>query len=642
MKEKEYRMKKSLIATRRRRFAALVSDWEKREENYECETTLATRRTGYSVNVVLTWVKVIRCACAFFVSRSDFYHLYIREGAFGILTVLPHVYWSVDQSNVYLMLKESNPVPMAPMQEPMQHDNTNEHNRRPNRITGRQIRTVLVSSTGFFMDAYDIFVINLVVPMLGYIYYMDNKNTVPSNIQGVIKGITNVGNLFGQLIFGFLGDSKGRKSIYGIELLIIIVATIGSAMAGSAATGVGTLGFLGVWRFFLGIGIGGDYPMSATVSSEWSNAGRRGQMLALTFSMQGWGQFCGALFDIILLAIFKGAVEANQINLDYVWRILLALGIVPAVCTIYSRFNLPESARFAKQVLKDSELTEVGNAYALGVNSQLSSRLTNTESVNLPEKPAEERHHTRDFLTYFSQWHTLKVLIGTCSTWFLLDIAFYGLSLNQSIVLSAIGFAPDAATTSPWETLWKQAIGNLIITLLGSIPGYYVTVFTVEHLGRKTIQIIGFTMETILFIIVAAAFYPLKERSVAAFVIMFVLIQFFFQFGANATTFIIPAEVFPTRFRATAHGLSAACGKAGAILAAFAFNVLVNKGGKNAFLPQTLGIFAAIQFLGLLATIFLIPESKGRDLDYFEDNEDQWRKKNQANSTATNAVTTNF
>ena len=537
------------------------------------------------------------------------------------------------------MLNETNRISAVSTLEPMQQHDANQQDRPPRKITGRQIRTVLVSSTGFFMDAYDIFVINLVVPMLGYIYYMDNSNTVPSNVQGILKGITNVGNLFGQLIFGCLGDSKGRKSIYGIELLMIIVATIGSAMAGSAATGVGALGFLGFWRFLLGIGIGGDYPMSATVSSEWSSAGRRGQMLALTFSMQGWGQFFGALFDIILLAIFHGAIEANQLNLDYVWRILLALGIVPAVCTLYSRFHLPESPRYAKQVLKDPELAAIGNAFALGVNPQVSPGVVPTESVIQSKKPTDDRHHTRDFLTYFSQWHNLKVLIGTCSTWFLLDIAFYGLSLNQSIVLSAIGFAPDATKTSPWETLWKQGIGNLIITLLGSLPvnfRYYVTVFTVEHLGRKTIQIIGFTMETILFVIVATAYYPLKEHSVAAFVVMFVLIQFFFQFGANATTFIIPAEVFPTRFRATAHGISAACGKAGAILAAFGFNVLVDNGGKNAFLPQTLGIFAAIQFVGLLATVFLIPESKGRDLDHFEDNEANWRKEHRGNTTVVN------
>jgi MFS family permease len=371
----------------------------------------------------------------------------------------------------------------------------------------------------------------------------------------------------------------------------------------------------------LGIGIGGDYPMSATVASEWSSEGRRGQMLALTFSMQGWGQFFAALFDIILLAIFKKPIEAAQINIDYVWRILIALGIIPAVCTIYSRFHLPESARYAEQVLKDAELAAKGKAYALGKDSPDLSAHASSDSILHGDDKAKNRKHLKEFCSYFSHWCNFKVLLGTCSTWFLLDIAFYGLSLNQSVVLSAIGFAPDSATTPPWETLWKQAIGNLIITLLGSIPGYYVTVFTVEHLGRKKIQMIGFTMEIILFTIVAAAFHPLKERAEAAFVVLFVLIQFFFQFGANATTFIIPAEVFPTRFRATAHGLSAACGKAGAILAAFAFNVLVNHNGPNAFLPQTLGIFAAIQFVGLIATIFLIPESKGKNLDDFENNE---------------------
>ncbi|CAM4796488.1 unnamed protein product [Rotaria magnacalcarata] len=523
------------------------------------------------------------------------------------------------------MLNEGIPISLESLEEAVVENRSGRHDQSSSKITRRQIRTILVSSTGFFMDAYDIFVINLAVPMLGYVYYMNQNNMVPSNIQGIIKGITNVGNLIGQLVFGFLGDSKGRKSIYGIELLIIIVATIGSAMAGSAATGVGTLGFLGFWRFLLGIGIGGDYPMSATVSSEWSSAGRRGQMLALTFSMQGWGQFFGALFAVILLAIFKGPIEANQINIDYVWRILLALGILPAACTLYSRFHLPESPRYAERVLKDQELTEISKAYALGVNPESSTNRVPYEPVIQPAKRSDSRHHFRDFRIYFSKWRNLKVLIGTCSTWFLLDIAFYGLTLNQSIVISAIGFAPDTSTTSPWETLWKQALGNLIISLLGSIPGYYVTVFTVERLGRKTIQIIGFVMETILFIIVAAAFYPLKDRSTGAFIFMFVLIQFFFQFGANATTFIIPAEVFPTRFRATAHGMSAACGKSGAILAAFGFNVLVNLGGKNAFLPQTLGIFAAIQFVGLLATIFLLPESKGRDLDSFEDNEAEWR-----------------
>lgn len=75
--------------------------------------------------------------------------------------------------------------------------------------------------------------------------------------------------------------------------------------------------------------------------------------------------------------------------------------------------------------------------------------------------------------------------------------------------------------------------------------------------------------------------------------------------------------------RASAHGISAASGKAGAIIAAFAFNVVVETGdtypGEHAFLPETLGIFAAIMFLGLIVTLLWVPESKGMDLDEFEE-----------------------
>ncbi|OZJ06713.1 hypothetical protein BZG36_00401 [Bifiguratus adelaidae] len=369
-------------------------------------------------------------------------------------------------------------------------------------------------------------------------------------------------------------DDIGRSKIYGFELLIIILATLCSAMAGSAAVGVGAVGFLGFWRLILGI---------------------------------GWGQLAGALADIILLAIFKGPVTASQYNLDYVWRILAALGCVPACTTIYYRFALPESPIYAKNVMKDDDAARAGLKYV----DKPVSRLTNVEVAETAKKPA----HFKAFWAHFSQWKYGKVLFGTSMSWFLLDIAFYGITLNQSVVLTAIGFAPKGL--SPWDTLFKQGLGNLIVVLLGALPGYYATVFLVEKMGRKTIQLIGFAVDTILFVIVAAAYKPLVAQAMPAFVVLFALIQFFFQFGANATTFIIPAEVFPTRFRASAHGFSAACGKAGAIISAFGFNSLVNVGGTNACLQQTLGIFAAIMALGFCTTLF-IPESKGKPLNYFE------------------------
>lgn len=89
-------------------------------------------------------------------------------------------------------------------------------------------------------------------------------------------------------------------------------------------------------------------------------------------------------------------------------------------------------------------------------------------------------------------------------------------------------------------------------------------------------------------------------------------IEFFFTFGPNATTFIIPAGVFPSRVRGSAHGFSAACGKMGAILSALLFNYL----SSNVIgLPNVLWIFFACNLLGAVATYFLIPETKDRDSD---------------------------
>ncbi|CAO3628967.1 unnamed protein product [Mucor fragilis] len=477
-------------------------------------------------------------------------------------------------------------------------------------------RTILTSGAGFFTDSYDVFIINLVTPMLGYVYYASNSNKMPADVEGIVKGMASVGTLIGQLLFGFLGDILGRK-IYGFELLIIIVGTINCATASSAVRGVSAIGFLGCWRLILGIGIGGDYPMSATITSEWSSTGRRGQMMALIFSMQGIGTLAAALVTIILLAIFKEAIIADVMNLDYVWRLCIGLGAVPAVATVYLRFTMPESPRYALNVKHDIE--EAAAAAAVK-GEQLQEAHVEAERERTVHGDEKKRDHWAEFRAYFGQWKHLKVLLGTSLSWFLLDIAFYGLGLNNSAILSAIGFANKP---TPFESLWWNAIGQVIITVLGSVPGYYITVFTVEKLGRRWIQLQGFAVTTVIFAILAGCYNLLIENSMPAFIFLFTLAQLFQNFGANATTFIIPGEVFPTKVRASAHGISAASGKAGAIIASFAFNVLVEVGdtkpGQHAFLPQTLGIFSAVMFLGFVVTFFWVPESKGKDLSEFEE-----------------------
>lgn len=75
--------------------------------------------------------------------------------------------------------------------------------------------------------------------------------------------------------------------MYGVELGIMMVATLGCCFAADTARGIGVLAMLGFWRFWLGFGIGGDYPVSAVITSEFASVSRRGQMMAAVFAMQG-------------------------------------------------------------------------------------------------------------------------------------------------------------------------------------------------------------------------------------------------------------------------------------------------------------------------------------------------------------------
>lgn len=132
------------------------------------------------------------------------------------------------------------------------------------------VRAVVVAGVGFFTDSYDIFAINLAVGMLGVVYWQGAKTgggKLPSSADTAIKVATSGGTVIGQLFFGWLADRIGRKRMYGIELMIIIMATLAQSLS-SASPGMSIVGVLIFWRVVMGIGIGGDYPLSSIITSE--------------------------------------------------------------------------------------------------------------------------------------------------------------------------------------------------------------------------------------------------------------------------------------------------------------------------------------------------------------------------------------
>lgn len=479
-------------------------------------------------------------------------------------------------------------------------------------LTWTEVKLLGIAGVGFFLDAYDLFIINPVSTMLQYRLY--GGNALPTNLEGLLKASANIGSVIGQFSFGFMADYFGRKAVYGKELMLIIIATILCL-----TTPTGTLSpdhcliYLTMFRILLGVGVGGDYPMSASVTSDRANLRKRGTMLSYIFSNQGWGNLAGGIMTLIVLACYKHVMndKGETSKVDGVWRIIVGFSLVPAFATLYQRLVLPEATRY----IKSTNVHELESGDDLKKTKSDNSSGDDVEVVEaekngaLAEADLEASQKTGasfgEFLSYMSEWRHFKILLGTCACWFLVDIAFYGINLNQNVVLAQIGFAGKTGT--PWTKIFKVTTGGIIITVLGFVPGYWVTILTVETLGRKWIQIQGFLMEALFLAILAGKFHTLSK---AGFIVCFTFLQFFFNFGANGTTFIYPAEVFPTRYRAFAHGISAGCGKAGAILSTLVFNTL----SKHVGTDKVLWIFFAVSVLGAFFSL-LLPEVKGRDPD---------------------------
>ncbi|KAG9311540.1 major facilitator superfamily domain-containing protein [Chiua virens] len=289
--------------------------------------------------------------------------------------------------------------------------------RPPYILTWPEVKLLGITGVGFFLDAYDLFIINPVSTMLQYRLY--GGKALPANLGGLLKASANIGSVIGQFGFGYLADAVGRKTVYGKELMLIIVATIFCISAPTNDLSPnGVLIYLSMFRILLGVGVGGDYPMSASVTSDRASIRKRGTLLMYIFANQGWGSLVGSLIVIIVLACYKHVMNDlhETSKVDGVWRIVVGLALVPAFGTLYQRLTLPESKRYEEaQHMNDPEYTKEKDAAVEGTPSGSENGVQDAQA---PKKAL-----LGEFLEYMSEWRHAKILIGTAMCWFLLDIA---------------------------------------------------------------------------------------------------------------------------------------------------------------------------------------------------------------------------
>lgn len=230
---------------------------------------------------------------------------------------------------------------------------------------------------------------------------------------------------------------------------------------------------------------------------------RRGEVVVLTFTQQGWGNFVNTLVIIILLAI-QGAtttVSASQATLT--WRLQFVIGtVIVAAVTLYRWMYLEESKVWAaERKLADRKLVEGGEA---GKNWRFYHVIL-------------KRYWSRLFIT--------------CGAWVLNDLAFYGNKLFQSTFIAEISPGASLFVRYQW-TLLNSAV---------SLAGYFVAAYFIDkpYYGRKRMQYIGFGMMFVLFITCGTAYETLISDYIQLFQFLYFFSSFWNQFGPNCVTWLV-------------------------------------------------------------------------------------------------------
>ncbi|KAJ9615054.1 hypothetical protein H2200_001128 [Cladophialophora chaetospira] len=446
---------------------------------------------------------------------------------------------------------------------------------------GFYFRNMVLPGAGLGLEGYVLFSIGNVKPLFQKAFpdcWKSNKICDKTWINAV-DYLEICGIIVGQILVGFIGDWIGRRWGLIQDATIMFLGLI-MLVAGWGVTQNGWVICYAWSLFFYGIGVGGEYPMTATSGMENAvGSGKvstredrlhRGRKVVSAFLMQGWGQFFNQVILILLLLCFhhgSGNAPYSKVAAQWTYRVSFAIPAVGTAWLIYFRtFKVKASANRQLRLAKKKG----------GVTGY------DVESLKMT-------------FYYFG-----GRIIATAGTWYMNDVFFYGNKLFQSEFISVI--MPGGTSIMPG---WLYNLINVGVSLCG----YYLASFLVDNklYGRKHMQSLGFLMDFVFFIIPGTQLkYYTSPAHIKEFQAMYFLSSFFQQFGPNCVTFLAAAEVYPVAVRATAHGFSAAVGKLGALTAAV---------GYSYWSTQTkFWIVPWFGMAGVILNVLFMPDTTGLDL----------------------------
>lgn len=420
-------------------------------------------------------------------------------------------------------------------------------------------RLVFLSGLGWMFDGMDTILLSLVLPVLAVGWQLS-----PTQV-GLVGTVDRFGALCGAALAGLLADRYGRRALFQATLLIYSLGT------GLLALTANLSSFLFI-RFFVGMGLGGELPVVATLVAEWVPARQRGRLLVLLSSFWSYGWILAALMGFLIIPSFG-------------WQAAFLVGALPALYVLVLRRGVPESPRYLMTTGRRKEAIEV--LQRMGVKEEI---LDANSSASL------DSNMSRSSVKLLFAPLYLRRTILVWILWFSLFFTFYGIFIWLPSLLLARGLG------------LVRSLEYILLMSLAQLPGYFLTGYLADRAGRRW----TFVALMLLSAISAGIFGMTVEP---AQVLFWGLLLNFFYAGNYALAYAYTPEVYGTGVRATGTGWATAFGRAGAAIAPLTVGLLLESvpGAPG----QALVFYLMVGFfiLAAISMAVLAVETKDRSLE---------------------------
>jgi MFS family permease len=420
-------------------------------------------------------------------------------------------------------------------------------------VTATQRRTLLAAALGWALDAFDVMLFAMVVAYVMRDLHID-KSTV-----GFLNTLTLLASGIGGLLFGWIADRVGRTRALMLSIATYSVCSFASGLSTSVQ-------MLAAFRFVLGLGMGGEWNTGATLVAETWPTALRAKAIAVVQSSWAWGYAAAALVAGFILQHFQN------------WRYVFFVGIAPALVILWIRSSVPESEMWQQQ---NTSRSAEGNAEP---SSTPACHLGERESTTLGPAVPLTRSHVRNAVVLL-----LLNFFGLFAWWGLFTwIPPY---LSLPIDQGGRGFSQLGTTSF-----------LVFLNLAGMFPGYISFGFVADRIGRRPAFFVYLIAAAIVVPIYSLARRPWEILVLGAVVA-------FFGTGFFTGSGIVGAELFPTRMRARALGLTYNGARMLSSIAPYVIGALSLHRGLSGAFPV-----CAISFLLAAFTSLFLPETRGKEL----------------------------